>query len=1146
MPLYFQALHPFQVPPAPSGLTAVAASTTSIQLAFTTNNVLATTYEIFQCAGVGCTPAAPPIVTLGPTTVANISQLVTGLTPGVSYTYYVLAVNAQGLTSQPSNLATASTTSDTGPSAPGTLTATPISTTQINLSWMAAVPTGGATITTYTVFRNGVEIGTTPGTTLSFSSTGLTPATAYNFTVSATDNEGLTGPLSNVATAQTQATGLGRASPVIGGIFYGGDQSYGRDSTTGFAKYTTAAVTTPAGIAVQNMGAYDLVAIGASFESAFSDSPCPKSDLITAMEGGGSFPIARNTSRPVLPFLYCIMESAQFVTTGGGYQTWETLCVNNKWALYSGASASGNTVPSAASGPGFTTVNYAYTYPLSDVSVVGTVYGSNSSGQGPALTAATYFSTALLSTNRTADARFSALNANNAAPNAAGLFLDNCFIYPNGGGTLNASTSAWDGTLQGSNTAVGPYTGAANSPVSSMLARGQYHFFQQYQANMAALNPGKTYYNIGNGAGYADVTANGSAATATSNAIANTFHGLLLEDIFGVAGVSWQTYRTWPQVLANINSAVAFCQSPAMVMVGIRVPASDGSSTCSFFTGGTTVTVASNTAQEYQFVRCAMCAIMMTAAIPTFGSSSSASGYNQALTKWYDEAGDDSGAQVNVKRGYLGIPTSAVPTAAAFSNGVWGRLYPNGLVLFNPWSNGPQTLTLAQIQAVFPGNYLAPLGTQQPTINNGKVPTTISFLDGDGRILLKDTATQPTITNTSLPSATVASAYNATITGGGGTTPYAFTQNSATPNTGGWLAFNPTTGVISGTPGTAASGETESVSYSLVDALGRSSPVKPLSIIVNAAAGSFVFAPNRPAGLTTQFDRTFAPADLLSGGAQDQYGLNWFISSSGNTAQTPFIETPAAASSRWGVTVPPPPDGASTILEIFYPTGYTSGNTPFQLNWKNSGSMAFKKMYCCFLVFIPAFFNSNGENIKWFGISQGAASTNHLCLLSSNGGNGQPTGTVSSGLANLDYRSCWLGLQGGAGNQNLGGEGGPVGATAIAQLSTTQFNPTGSGNGWWTTTGCNGVWCQAEYLLTQETVPGNNTATFMSWLTPFSGPFAGQSKLCNSWTNFSFNQASGGVNSFNIWNLIPYWGGGGASPTSNMYIGASRQQLACA
>jgi chitodextrinase len=96
----------------------------------------------------------------------------------------------------------------TPPSAPGTLSATAVSTSQINLSWGAATDNVG--VTSYLVERcqsagcsNFTQITTTTGTT--FNNTGLTAATSYSYRVRATDAANNPGPFSNVASATTQA-----------------------------------------------------------------------------------------------------------------------------------------------------------------------------------------------------------------------------------------------------------------------------------------------------------------------------------------------------------------------------------------------------------------------------------------------------------------------------------------------------------------------------------------------------------------------------------------------------------------------------------------------------------------------------------------------------------------------------------------------------------------------------------------------------------------------------------------------------------------------------------------------------------------------------------------------------------------------------
>ena len=87
------------------------------------------------------------------------------------------------------------------PSVPTGLAATPVSTTQINLSWNASTDNVG--VTGYQVFRNGQQIATT--TTTSFSNTGLTPATTYQYAVRASDAAGNTSALTTAVSATTPA-----------------------------------------------------------------------------------------------------------------------------------------------------------------------------------------------------------------------------------------------------------------------------------------------------------------------------------------------------------------------------------------------------------------------------------------------------------------------------------------------------------------------------------------------------------------------------------------------------------------------------------------------------------------------------------------------------------------------------------------------------------------------------------------------------------------------------------------------------------------------------------------------------------------------------------------------------------------------------
>jgi chitodextrinase len=97
----------------------------------------------------------------------------------------------------------------TAPSAPGTLTSSAISSTQIDLSWGAATDDVGVTF--YRVERctgagcgNFAEIATPSGT--SFIDTGLTVATSYSYRVQAVDAAHNSGAFSNTGSVTTPDT----------------------------------------------------------------------------------------------------------------------------------------------------------------------------------------------------------------------------------------------------------------------------------------------------------------------------------------------------------------------------------------------------------------------------------------------------------------------------------------------------------------------------------------------------------------------------------------------------------------------------------------------------------------------------------------------------------------------------------------------------------------------------------------------------------------------------------------------------------------------------------------------------------------------------------------------------------------------------
>lgn len=108
--------------------------------------------------------------------------------------------------------------SDTSsPTNPANLSASAVSSSQINLSWTTSSDNVG--VTGYKIYRAGIQIGTS--VTNSYSDSGLSPATTYSYTVSAYDAAGNNSGQSNSASATTETVQPPPTSsskfPMIGG-----------------------------------------------------------------------------------------------------------------------------------------------------------------------------------------------------------------------------------------------------------------------------------------------------------------------------------------------------------------------------------------------------------------------------------------------------------------------------------------------------------------------------------------------------------------------------------------------------------------------------------------------------------------------------------------------------------------------------------------------------------------------------------------------------------------------------------------------------------------------------------------------------------------------------------------------------------------
>jgi fibronectin type 3 domain-containing protein len=152
-------------PPAPTGLTAAAASSTEIALSW--SDVSGETGYKIQRSADG-TSGWTQIGTTG----QNVTSYAdTGLAAGTTYFYRVVATNTGG-DSAPSTVASATTKADTTPpSAPSGLAASGAQ-SRVNLRWTASTDTGGSGLAGYEIWRAASASGT-------FSKIGTTTQTSY-------------------------------------------------------------------------------------------------------------------------------------------------------------------------------------------------------------------------------------------------------------------------------------------------------------------------------------------------------------------------------------------------------------------------------------------------------------------------------------------------------------------------------------------------------------------------------------------------------------------------------------------------------------------------------------------------------------------------------------------------------------------------------------------------------------------------------------------------------------------------------------------------------------------------------------------------------------------------------------------------------
>ena len=177
--------------PSTSAITATVVTSSSVTITWTTNEPSTSQVDYGPTTSYGSTTP------LNSTLVTAHSVTLIGLTSNATYNFRVHSSDALANEAVSAN---ATFIIDTAaPSIPIGLTATAISSTQINLSWAAS--TDNVAVTGYQVLRGGIVIATVANT--SYSNTGLTAGTNYVYTVKAVDAAGNASAKSASANATT-------------------------------------------------------------------------------------------------------------------------------------------------------------------------------------------------------------------------------------------------------------------------------------------------------------------------------------------------------------------------------------------------------------------------------------------------------------------------------------------------------------------------------------------------------------------------------------------------------------------------------------------------------------------------------------------------------------------------------------------------------------------------------------------------------------------------------------------------------------------------------------------------------------------------------------------------------------------------------
>jgi titin len=315
---------PLVAPAIPTGVGAIAKSSTSIEISWTAANG-ATSYQVFRSATSGGT--YDPVGTQAASPYTDV-----GLTPSTPYYYKVKAVNSVGASDFSSEAA--ATTQAPPAQAPGIPTgvgATAISSTSINVSWIAV---SGAT--SYIVFRSATSGGTytqvgTPSAS-PYNDGGLTASTPYYYKVKAANAVGESDYSSEV-TATTQAP------PVVAPGIPTGVGATATSSTSISVSWTAVSGATSYKVFRSATSGGTYTQVGTPASSPYADAGLTASTAYyykvsavnSAGESGQSSYASATTQAPPL--------QAPGIPTGVGATATSSMAISVSWTAVNGATS---------------------------------------------------------------------------------------------------------------------------------------------------------------------------------------------------------------------------------------------------------------------------------------------------------------------------------------------------------------------------------------------------------------------------------------------------------------------------------------------------------------------------------------------------------------------------------------------------------------------------------------------------------------------------------------------------------------------------------------------------------------------------------------------------------------------------------------